>query len=289
MKQGDHPFSSNFDSAREEAELGGGLQSEAYKLAYIDEELLCREETRPIRFQLELLKAELTLKEAGVESTIVIFGSARTLSQEKARQQLSAAEREGSEPMLQQARRDLENSRYYEEARVLARRIAEYSQQQDRERRLYVMTGGGPGIMEAANRGASEAGADSIGLNIVLPHEQAPNAWISPQFCFRFHYFAIRKMHFLLRARALVVFPGGYGTLDELFEALTLIQTRKAQNVPVIMVGEAFWRHLINFDFLLDQGTISAGDLELFQYAESGEQAWQLNAEHYQLEADSQS
>lgn len=286
MTERNHPFGTNFDSAGEEAELAGGLQPDAYKLAYIDEELLCREETRPIRFQLELLKAELTLKEAGVESTIVIFGSARTLSQEKARQQLAEAEQQGADAMLAQAKRDMENSRYYEEARVLARRIAEYSKHQEAAHRMLVMTGGGPGIMEAANRGASEAGEDSIGLNIVLPHEQAPNPWISPQFCFRFHYFAIRKMHFLLRARALVVFPGGYGTLDELFEALTLIQTRKAQKVPVIMVGEAFWRHLINFDFLLEQGTISPGDLELFRYVESGEEAWAMIAEHYQLAVD---
>lgn len=286
MTQENHTFGTNFESAGEEAELSGGLQPDAYKLAYIDEQLLCREETRPIRFQLELLKPELTLKEAGIESTIVIFGSARTLSQEKARQQLAAAEQEGSDAMLAQAKRDMENSRYYEEARDLARRIAEFSKQQDKARQMLVMTGGGPGIMEAANRGASEAGAESIGLNIVLPHEQAPNPWISPQYCFRFHYFAIRKMHFLLRARALVVFPGGYGTLDELFEALTLIQTRKAQKVPVIMVGEAFWRHLINFDFLLEQGTISPGDLELFHYVESGEQAWEMIAEHYQLIAD---
>jgi uncharacterized protein (TIGR00730 family) len=227
------------------------LDSPTYRLAYEDIDLLGQEELRPLRLQLELLKPERILHEQGIHSTVVVFGSARVSDAETAAARLDALERQTrtapSNTKLAQeivrARRRVDQARHYEQARRFAQLISERFQQQNR-RDFVVVTGGGPGIMEAANRGAFEAGARSIGLNITLPHEQAPNPYMCPELAFRFHYFALRKMHFLLHAKGLVTFPGGYGTLDELFEVLTLIQTGKMQRIPVVLVGRAFWRRV---------------------------------------------
>jgi hypothetical protein len=247
-------------------------------LAFQDPEFLLLDELRHVRLQLELLKPELILQKEHIESTIVIFGSARIKDPQTAESQLVQAQsdyRESSnDPVLAKkvavARRALENSRFYEEARKLGTLISRNTGKD----KLVVITGGGPGIMEAANRGAHEAGIPSIGMNIVLPHEQEPNPYITPDLNFQFHYFAVRKMHLLMRARSLVAFPGGFGTLDELFETLTLIQTRKVNPIPVLLFGQEFWERVINFDALVDEGTISEEDLNLFQYVETAEDAW---------------
>ena len=255
-------------------------RSESYKLAYQDDEFILRDELRPVRLQLELLKPELILKENHIESTVVIFGSARIPDPETAKAHLVSAEAEyrknKNDDSLRQnveiARRALANSKYYDEARKLGGLISSNTGKD----RMVVITGGGPGIMEAANRGAHEAGVPSIGMNIVLPFEQAPNPYITPELSFQFHYFAIRKMHLLMRARALAVFPGGFGTLDELFETMTLIQTQKVTPIPILLFGQEFWERVINFDALVEEGTISPGDLELFQYVETAEEAWSI-------------
>jgi len=274
----------NFPSAREEAFPHEQDMPAAYKLAYTDQDFLLREELRGLRFHLELQKPEMTLQEHNVESTVVIFGSARFPSPDMADQMLADAERSGDPAEIRRAKRDKRNSHHYEEARKLARLITEHSEQCPPDEQLYVVTGGGPGIMEAANRGAHEAGGKSIGLNIVLPHEQRPNGYITPEFCFRFHYFGIRKMHFMLRAKALIVCPGGFGTFDELFEALTLIQTGKSQRVPVILIGHEFWGKAINLEFLRDEGVISPEDVNMVTTVDTAEQAWQVIAEFYDLE-----
>jgi uncharacterized protein (TIGR00730 family) len=233
-------------------------RSKAYRLAFDDPDFLCRDELRPVRLQLELLKPEMLMAEYGVESTIVMFGGARIpdpVNKDKARTKTLA---------------DL--SEYYEEAREFARIMTGRSKQNG-HRHDVIVTGGGPGVMEAGNRGAKEAGGVSIGLNIVLPHEQAPNEYVTPDLCFNFHYFAIRKMHFLMRASAIVAFPGGFGTLDELFESLTLIQTGRMQRVPVLLFGKAFWESIVNWQALSDAGTISAEDLELFRFVETAQEA----------------
>ena len=230
----------------------------AYKLAFADEDFLCREELRPVRLQLELLKPQMMLDEAGIESTIVLFGGARIpapAQKDKARTRTLA---------------DL--SKFYDEARKFARLMTLKSKESG-GRENVVVTGGGPGVMEAGNRGAVDAEGASIGLNIVLPFEQAPNAYVSPELCFNFHYFAIRKMHFLMRARAICVFPGGFGTMDELFESLTLIQTGRMNRVPFLLFGKDFWEKIINWEALADAGTISAEDLDLFRYVESADEA----------------
>ncbi|MEM8978356.1 MAG: TIGR00730 family Rossman fold protein [Pseudomonadota bacterium] len=230
-------------------------RSPAYALAFADDDFLCRPELRPVRLQLELLKPEMLLDEQGVESTIVLFGGARIPEPAK-----KASART-------QTLSDL--SAYYEEARIFSRIVTEASD----GKQNVIVTGGGPGVMEAGNRGAEDAGGKSIGLNIVLPHEQAPNEYVTPELCFNFHYFAIRKMHFLMRAKAICVFPGGFGTLDELFEALTLIQTGRMERVPFLLFGEAFWRSIINWESLSDAGTISAEDLDLFKFVETADEA----------------
>jgi uncharacterized protein (TIGR00730 family) len=240
---------------------------------------------RPVRLQLELLKPEVIQHEQNIESTVVIFGGSRIQDPESATERFMSLQaevrRNPADPelamKLEKAQRSVENSRYYDEARKLARLISSNCQCSGKLTHV-VTTGGGPGIMEAANRGAHEAGAKSIGLNIVLPHEQAPNPYITPELSFQFHYFAVRKMHFLIRARALVVFPGGFGTLDELFEVLTLVQTGKVKAIPIILFGEEFWHRVVNFDSLVEEGTISAQDLELFQFVETAEEAWELIA-----------
>ena len=233
-------------------------RAQAYRLAFDDEDFLCRDELRPVRLQLELLKPEMMMTEAGIESTIVLFGGARIPRPEN----------------RDEARTETlsELSRFYTETRTFARLMTEKS---DGNHNV-IVTGGGPGVMEAGNRGAADAGGRSIGLNIVLPHEQAPNEFVTPELCFNFHYFAIRKMHFLMRARAVCVFPGGFGTLDELFEALTLIQTGRMKRVPFLLFGRDFWTRIVNWDALSAAGTISAEDLELFRFVETAEEAIDL-------------
>ncbi|WP_370073959.1 MULTISPECIES: LOG family protein [Salipiger] len=230
----------------------------SYRLAFADEEFLCREELRPVRLQLELLKPQLLMDEHQIDSTVVLFGGARIPS---------PAEKAGART---QTLADL--SHFYEEARLFAHKMTEKSVAAG-NREFVVTTGGGPGVMEAGNLGAQEAGGVSIGLNIVLPHEQAPNEYVTPDLCFNFHYFAIRKMHFLMRARAICVFPGGFGTLDEMFEALTLIQTGRMERVPFLLFGRAFWEKIINWEALEDAGTISPEDLDLFRFVESADEA----------------
>ncbi len=280
---------SPFPSAREAA-LSAQLKADSpqcrsasYKLAFQDADFLLKDELRPVRLQLELLKPELILQEQHIESTVVIYGSARIKDPETAENQLVSAQAEynnskddpSAAKKVASARRTLENSRYYNEARKLGHLISSNTGID----KLVVVTGGGPGIMEAANRGAHEAGMPSIGMNIVLPHEQSPNPFIAPDLNFQFHYFAVRKMHLLMRAKSLVAFPGGFGTLDELFETLTLIQTQKVQPIPVLLFGQAYWERIINFDALVAEGTISSKDLDLFSYVESAEEAWQKIAE----------
>ncbi|MBW2450160.1 MAG: TIGR00730 family Rossman fold protein [Deltaproteobacteria bacterium] len=258
-------------------------RSASYKLAFQDPDFLLQDELRPVRLQLELLKPELILQEQHIESTVVIYGSARITDPETAETRLVSAQaeynRSKDDPLaakkVESARRILEKSRFYDEARKLGHLISSNTGKDQ----LVVVTGGGPGIMEAANRGAHEAGMPSIGMNIVLPHEQAPNPYITPDLNFQFHYFAVRKMHLLMRAKSLVAFPGGFGTLDELFETLTLIQTQKVQTIPVLLFGQAFWERIINFDALVEEGTIASKDLKLFEYVETAEDAWEKIAE----------
>jgi uncharacterized protein (TIGR00730 family) len=272
----------NFPTAQEEAQVVApparydGPES-SYRLAFTDSEFLLREELRPVRMQLELLKPELVQQQQGIESTIVIFGSARIVPPELASQRVADA---GNDAVaLRAAQTQLEMSRFYDEARKFAALVTERSRRFDRP--IYVVTGGGPGIMEAGNRGAYETGGKSIGLNIVLPFEQAPNPYITPELCFQFHYFALRKMHFLMRSIALVCFPGGFGTLDEMFEIMTLIQTGKCRRRPILLFGRAFWTRLINFELLIETGMISPGDVELFRFVETAEEAWgHLEAEY---------
>ena len=271
----------NFPSAEEDAaavpaaDLYAGPES-AYRLAFTDTAFLLREELRPVRMQLELLKPELVQAEQGISSTIVIFGSARILPREQAQAQLAAAT---DEPARRRAENALQMSHFYEDARRFSALVAQRSRELANP--IYVVTGGGPGIMEAGNRGSFEVGGKSIGLNIVLPHEQAPNPYITPELCFQFHYFALRKMHFLMRSIALVCFPGGFGTLDELFETMTLVQTGKSRKRPILLFGRSFWTKLIDFQHLVDTGMISAGDLSLFHFVETAEEAWEILATHY--------
>jgi uncharacterized protein (TIGR00730 family) len=254
----------------------------SYKLAFTDTQFLLREEMRPVRMQLELLKPELIQNEQGIESTVVIFGSARIVPPDIAQRMVNDATAAGDEGALSIAQRHLTMSRYYEEARRFGALVTEKSRAL--ETPLYVVTGGGPGIMEAGNRGAFDMGGKSIGLNIVLQHEQAPNPYITPELCFQFHYFGLRKMHFLMRSVALVCFPGGFGTLDELFEALTLIQTGKSRRRPVLLFGREFWTGLLNFELLVETGMISALDLQLFRFVESAEEAWSVLEAEYGFE-----
>ncbi len=230
----------------------------AYKLAYDDQDFMCREELRPVRLQLELLKPEMMMSEYGVRSTVVLFGGARIPAPAK------------KDSARTKTLADL--SKFYDEARDFSRLMTERSKATGGKEHV-VVTGGGPGVMEAGNRGAVDAGGVSIGLNIVLPHEQAPNEYVTPELCFNFHYFAIRKMHFLMRAEAIAIFPGGFGTLDELFESLTLIQTGRMNKVPILLFGGDFWRKIVNWDALSDAGTISAEDLNLFRFVETAQEA----------------
>ncbi len=274
----------NFPTAEEDvqsvppASRYSGPES-AYRLAFTDVEFLLQDELRPVRMQLELLKPEMVQKRLGIESTIVIFGSARIPTPEAAAQQLALARASDDALALRRAKMQVQMSGYYDAAREFAALVTARSQHLDTP--IYVVTGGGPGIMEAGNRGAHEAGGKSIGLNIVLPHEQAPNDYITPELCFQFHYFGLRKMHFLMRSIALVCFPGGFGTLDELFEVMTLVQTGKCRKRPILLFGRDFWSRLIDFDLLIDTGMISPGDVSLFHYVESAEEAWTLLEREY--------
>ncbi|MDI1295631.1 MAG: LOG family protein [bacterium] len=245
--------------------------STAYRLAFQDTEFLLREDLRPVRFQLELLKPQLLMDEAQIASTFVFYGSARIPQPDQVQARIDAATTDAQ-------RRVAENlgkkAVYYEEARRLARIAAGYPVNDDGARHFVVCSGGGPSIMEAANRGAADVGAESIGMNIVLPHEQAPNRFVTPELSFQFHYFALRKMHFLLRARALAVFPGGFGTFDEMFELLTLIQTGKMKPIPILLFGKDFWSRVVDFEALADEGVIAHTDLNLLTWVETAEDAW---------------
>ncbi|KAA9018949.1 TIGR00730 family Rossman fold protein [Sphingobium limneticum] len=274
-----------FRPAREEAhdakkQLGTPqTQSAAYKLAYQDTEFLLRDDLRPVRFQLELLKPQLLMDEAQIESTFVFYGSARIPEPDQVQARIDAA-------TTPEQKRIAENlgakARYYDEARKLARISAQYPVNAEGGRHFVVCSGGGPSIMEAANRGAQDVGQTTIGMNIVLPHEQAPNPYVTPELSFQFHYFALRKMHFLLRARALAVFPGGFGTFDEMFELLTLIQTGKMKPIPILLFGKDFWTRVIDFEALADEGVISHSDLNLLTWVESAQEAWDAVQAFYQ-------
>jgi uncharacterized protein (TIGR00730 family) len=253
----------------------------AYKLAFRDTDFLLREELRPVRFQLELLKCEMLLDEAKIGSTLVCYGSARIPSPEMAEAALATATTPERKAVIE---RLVANSKYYEEARRLGHIASSCGIVEKGMRQFVVCSGGGPSIMEAANRGAVEAGAETIGLNIVLPHEQAPNEYVTPHLAFQFHYFALRKMHFLLRAKAVAVFPGGFGTLDEFMELLTLVQTGKMRPIPILLFGKDFWNRVINFEAMAEEGVINHEDLKLFQWVETAEEAWAKVVEFYDLD-----
>jgi len=262
---------------------GNPLQADAHRLAFADPEFLLRRETRGLRIQLEMLKPEMEQQAQGVENTVVVFGSARFPAPEQAEQALVLAKKSGDAAALALAERQLRNSRHYEQARRFARLVAAYSKARPPKEQLFICTGGGPGIMEAANRGAHEMGMLNVGLNIALPHEQSSNPYVSPSLSFKFHYFAMRKMHFMMRAKALVAFPGGFGTLDELFEVITLVQTGKAKPVPIILFGSSYWKRLLDFDVLIEEGAIAPEDLELLQYVDDPQDAWDAIKTFYDL------
>ena len=277
----------NFPSAQEDvaavtppASRYAGPES-AYRLAFNDADFLLREDLRPVRMQLELLKPELVQRDHRIEASIVIFGSARILPRAAAEERMALARATDDPVALRIAEMQLAMSHHYEQAQRFATIVTEQSKRL--EHPIAIVTGGGPGIMEACNRGAFEAGGPSVGLNIVLPHEQEPNAYITPELCFQFHYFALRKMHFLMRAIALVCFPGGFGTMDETFEVLTLMQTGKVRRRPILLFDREFWTKLVNFDLLVGTGMISPGDLKLFHFVESAEEAWGVIERHYGL------
>jgi len=252
----------------------------AYHLAFTDIDFLLQEELRPVRMQLELMKPEMVQARHGIESTIVLFGSARIKTPEAAQQQLADAMRGGDEQAIKRAETAVNMSHHYAEARRFAEMVTVRTRHLATP--IHVVTGGGPGIMEAGNRGAFESGGKSIGLNIVLPHEQQPNPYITPELCFQFHYFALRKMHFLMRSVALACFPGGYGTLDELFEVLTLIQTGKSRSRPILLFGRDFWTRVVDFDALVEEGVISPHDLDLIRWCETAEEAWDFVRAFYE-------
>ncbi|MEC7584473.1 MAG: TIGR00730 family Rossman fold protein [Planctomycetota bacterium] len=265
-------------------------QSTSYRTAHTDADFMARVELRPVRLQLELLKPELIMQEENIHSTIVVFGGTRVVERPEAEAKLETArEAHEADPGNEDLRRDLriaknvlKKASYYDEARELGRLVTRECQANS-HLDYVVCTGGGPGIMEAANRGAHDVGGKSVGLNITLPFEQEPNSFISPELCFEFKYFAIRKMHFLMRAKAMVAFPGGFGTSDELFETLTLIQTQRMQPIPVVLFGRDYWSRLINWDLFVEEGTISPRDLELISYAETAAECWQIINEFYRV------
>jgi uncharacterized protein (TIGR00730 family) len=267
------------------ANSGEPLDADAYRLAFADPEFLLRRETRGIRFQLEMLKPDLDQQALGIHNTIVVFGSARVRDEATAQAALSEAQARGDARAIQAAQALVRNAHHYTQARAFARLVAQYSQQCPTADRLFICTGGGPGIMEAANRGAHDEGALNVGLNIALPHEQSANPYVSPELNFKFHYFALRKMHFMMRAKALVAFPGGFGTLDELFEVITLVQCQKAKPVPILLFGSAHWKRLLNLDVLAEEGMISPEDLDLIRYVDEPQDAWEHIRRFYRLNA----
>jgi uncharacterized protein (TIGR00730 family) len=264
---------------------GYPLQADAYRLAFADPEFLLRRESRGIRMQLEMLKPDLAQRELGIENTVVVFGSARFRETGEAQELLQLAEAGGDGFEIARAKALVRNAPYYDHAREFGRIVARYSARCPKEDQLFICTGGGPGIMEAANRGAHDEGALNVGLNIALPHEQSGNRFISPELSFKFHYFALRKMHFMMRAKALVAFPGGFGTLDELFEVITLVQCKKSKPVPIVLFGSDYWKRLLNLEVLVEEGTISPQDLKLFVYVDDPQSAWDAIAQVYQLPA----
>jgi len=273
-----------FPTAEEDAKLGNTptavpqTEHPAYRLAFQDTDFLLREDLRPVRFQLELMKPEVLLAEADIHSTFVFYGSARIPSPEEAPALIAAAETPERKAV---AARLASNARYYDVARELAVMVSTFCK--DGERCFTVCSGGGPSIMEAANRGAWESGAPSLGMNIVLPHEQVPNPYVTPGLSFQFHYFALRKMHFLMRAKAVAVFPGGFGTFDEFFELLTLVQTGKVAPLPILLYGREFWNRVVNFEALAEEGVIAPDDLKLFHFVETAEEGWAIVKAHYGL------
>ena len=279
----DRRIAEAWETLKAQHQPGDTLSPESNRLAFADPEFLLRRETRGIRFQLEMLKPDLAQHELGIEHTVVVFGSARFRSEEDAHKALLLANDSGNEQAIAQAQTLVRNARFYEQARALGHLITKYNATQHNGHKMYICTGGGPGVMEAANRGASEAGGMSVGLNIALPHEQTPNPYITPGLSFKFHYFALRKMHFMMRAKALVAFPGGFGTMDELFETLTLVQCKKAKPVPIVLFGSTYWKRLFNVQVMVEEGVISAEDVDLFKYCDSVDEAWGFIRAFYEL------
>ncbi len=279
----DPRLSQAWDILKAQSSSGEALVPESNRLAFADPEFLLRRETRGIRFQLEMLKPDLAQQEHGIEHTVVVFGSARFQSQEKAQKTLEAAQSSGLAIDIKRAEALVRNAHFYEQARAFGHLIAQYSANKHNPNKLFICTGGGPGIMEAANRGASEAGGISVGLNIALPHEQTPNPYITPALSFKFHYFALRKMHFMMRAKALVAFPGGFGTMDELFETLTLVQCKKAKPVPIVLFGAEYWKKVFHPEMMMEEGVIAEEDLQLFRFVDSVEDAWEVIRAFYAL------
>jgi uncharacterized protein (TIGR00730 family) len=279
----DPRLSQAWDILKAQSPSGEALAPESNRLAFADPEFLLRRETRGIRFQLEMLKPDLAQQEHGIEHTVVVFGSARFQSQEKAQKTLEVAQASGLAADIKRAEALVRNAHFYEQARAFGHLIAQYSANKHNPNKLFICTGGGPGIMEAANRGASEAGGISVGLNIALPHEQTPNPYITPELSFKFHYFALRKMHFMMRAKALVAFPGGFGTMDELFETLTLVQCKKAKPVPIVLFGTDYWKKVFHPEMMMEEGVIAEEDLQLFRFVDSVEDAWEVIRAFYAL------
>ena len=282
----EHTLSEVWADVQAHIDAGIRMQPNAYRLAFSDPEFLLRRETRGTRMQLEMLKPDLDQSEQGVENTVVVFGSARFLSPEAADKALVDAQTQGNLAQIALAQRHVRNALHYEHARLFAHLVAGHSARLPLKDRIFICTGGGPGIMEAANRGAHEMGVPTVGLNITLPHEQSANPYVTPSLSFKFHYFALRKMHFMMRAKAMVAFPGGFGTLDELFEIITLVQTQKATPVPIILFGSHYWRRLINFDVMVEEGAISADDMSLLTFTDDPQEAWETIRAFYSLAVD---
>lgn len=265
------------------SEKGLPLNPDPSRLAFADPEFLLRRETRGLRMQLELMKPDIEMRALGIENTVVVFGSARFRSEEEMRALMAKAEAAGDATAMERLRKLTRGAHYYEEARAFGKIVAHYSNDKAAEDKLFICTGGGPGIMQAANRGSHEGGGMNIGLAIALPMEEEPNPYVTPALSFTFHYFAIRKMHFMMRAKALVAFPGGFGTLDELFEVITLVQTKKSKPVPIVLFGTDYWKKLLNIDFLVEEGVISPADVKLIEYVDAPQDAWNAIKRFYKL------
>ena len=265
------------------SDKGLPLNPDPSRLAFADPEFLLRRETRGLRMQLELMKPDVEMRAHGIENTVVVFGSARFRSEDESRALIAQAEAAGDAALTERLHKLARGSHFYEQARAFGKMVAQYSHDKNVEDKLFICTGGGPGIMQAANRGSYEGGGLNIGLAIALPMEEEPNPYVTPALSFRFHYFAIRKMHFMMRAKALVAFPGGFGTLDELFEVITLVQTKKSKPVPIVLFGTDYWKQLLNIDFMVEEGVISPGDVKLIEYVDAPEDAWEAIKRFYKL------